>query len=88
MRIVSVTASGTQTIVYKDKDYFYQNSDGTHTRVPDEKRKGFNSSIFRDPSQPSRPIVQAERDAFKAGVEERRKLGLLQKPEAKSENND
>jgi hypothetical protein len=79
MRVASVTNGKVQVIVYKNGDYFYE--DGQ--RVPEELRKGFKTTIFRDPSKPRRPIVQAELDAFKAGVLERARQGLLEKPEPK-----
>jgi hypothetical protein len=84
LKIVSVSDNGIKTIVYKDKDYFYQESDGTLTRVPDEKRKGFRTTIFREPSQTKRPIVQAEQDAYVKKVHER----WAKKFPQKSENNN
>jgi hypothetical protein len=77
MRVASVTSEGVQVIVYKNGDYFYENGD----RVPEEKRKGFNSTIFRDPSKPRRPIVEAELDELTKKLREIGKQEITNKSE-------
>jgi predicted DNA-binding protein (UPF0278 family) len=78
MKLASVQKDGKiRTIIYRDKDYFYE--DGT--RVPDNVRKGFHTTIFKTPPNQRRPIIQAELDAFVKGVRERARQGLLKKPE-------
>jgi hypothetical protein len=78
MKVTSIQKDGiVRTITYINKDYFYE--DGT--RVPDTARKGFNTTIFRMPPNPRRPIVQSELDDWIKETHERLGKNRSKKPE-------